>query len=310
MSWLSLSVQQTGTAPPVTTTSTTVATGYVTDLESFRNTLEANFNFGRKFSADLGWRAMNRDVKLAGIWNATSANPAIKREEESIVTHAFIGGLRFRPTNKTSFMFDVERGQNNNAFIRIAPLDYVRTRVRAQVQATDKLWFNGIFTSLDRDNPTPQVENESTTRGYSAAVNWEPHARASVDFGYDYYDLYATALINYTLGSQRVNGRSLYYSRINSLFANTRFGLTKRLDLLMAYYYIMDRGNPSVSLGVNDQVNSYPLRRHNPEVRLAYRFSNNVTGNFSYRHYSYNERDFFVNDYRANILTTSLRFTF
>jgi len=52
------------------------------------------------------------------------------------------------------------------------------------------------------------------------------------------------------------------------------------------------------------------LRRHNPEVRLAYRFSNNVTGNISYRHYSYNERDFAVQDYRANILTTSLRFTF
>src|SRR6266508_4342955 len=310
MSFLNVSVQRTGAAPPTTTTTTTVATGYVTDLSSFRNTLEASFNFGRKFSADLGWRAMNRDVKLAGIWNATSANPVIKDEAESIFTNSFIGGMRYRPTNKASFMFDVEHGQNNNAFIRIAPLDFTRTRVRAQVQATDKLWFNGTFTSLDRSNPTPQVENESTTRSYSASVSWEPHPRAHVDFGYDYHDLFATALIDYTLGTQRVNGRSLYYSRINSLFANTRFGLTNRLDLLLAYYYIMDRGNPSVSLGPNDQVNSYPLRRHNPEARLAYRFSNNVTGNISYRHYSYNERDFTAQDYRANILTTSLRFTF
>jgi len=310
MSWLNLSVQQTGAAPPTTTTTTTVATGYVTDLSSFRNTLEASFNFGRKFSADLGWRAMNRDVKLAGIWNATSTSPVIKDEAESIFTNSFIGGMRYRPTNKASFMFDVEHGQNNNAFIRIAPLDFTRTRVRAQVQATDKLWFNGTFTSLDRSNPTPQVENESTMRSYSASVSWEPHTRAHIDFGYDYHDLFATALIDYTLGTQRVNGRSLYYSRINSLFANTRFALTNRLDLLLAYYYIMDRGNPSVALGPNDQVNSYPLRRHNPEARLAYRFSNNVTGNISYRHYSYNERDFTAQDYRANILTTSLRFTF
>jgi hypothetical protein len=28
------------------------------------------------------------------------------------------------------------------------------------------------------------------------------------------------------------------------------------------------------------------------------------------RHYSYNERDFAIQDYRANILTTGLRFTF
>ena len=38
--------------------------------------------------------------------------------------------------------------------------------------------------------------------------------------------------------------------------------------------------------------------------------SANVTGNIAYRHYSYNERDFAIQDYRANILTTSLRFTF
>ncbi|MEK7830780.1 MAG: hypothetical protein AAB401_06830, partial [Acidobacteriota bacterium] len=104
MNWLNVSVQQTGTNPPATTTSTTVATGYVTDLSSLRNTLEASFNFGRKFSADLGWRTMNRDVKLAGIWNATSTNPVVKNEGESIATNSFIGGLRFRPTNKASFM--------------------------------------------------------------------------------------------------------------------------------------------------------------------------------------------------------------
>jgi hypothetical protein len=310
MSWLSVSVQQTGAAAPTTTTAVTVATGYVTDLSSFRNTLDANLNFGRKFSANLGWRAMSRDVKLAGVWNATSTSPVVKDEAESVLTNAFIGGLRYRPTNRASFMFDVERGQNNNAFIRIAPLDFTRTRARAQVQATDKLWVSGTFTSLDRSNPTPQVENESTTRSYSAAVNWRPRERADVDFGYDYHDLFAAALIDYTLGTQRVNGRSLYYSRVNSLFANTRFGLTRRLDLLLAYYYIIDRGGPAVSLGPNDQINSYPLRRHNPEARLAYRFSNRLTGNLSYRHYSYNERDFVAQDYRANILTTSLRFTF
>ena len=311
MTWLNISTQQTGTAAPVTTQTATVATGYLTDLSSYRNTLEANLSYGRKFSANAGWRVMNRDVKLAGIWNATSATGrVVSGEEESIFTHAFIGGMRLRPTNRTSFMFDIETGQNNNAFIRINPLDFTRTRVRAQIQATDKLWVNGTFATLDRKNPTRQVENESNSRIYTVAVEWQPHTRANLDVGYDYNDLYATALIDYALGSQRFNGRSLYYARINSVFANTRFGLTNRLDLLMAYYYIMDRGNPTVTLGANDLVNSYPLRRHNPEVRLAYRFSNNVTGNFSYRHYSYNERDFSVMDYRANILTTSVRFTF
>lgn len=312
-------VRQPTTGPQTTSTSRIQATGYITDLEAYTNTLELNMNWGRKFSANLGWRAMQRDVTIASRYfvatSPTSAtNPTITNEGESIGTHAFIGGLRIRPTGKTSFMFDVETGQNNNAFVRINPLDYTRIRARAQVQATDKLGFSGTFTSLDRTNPTPQVENDSNSRSYTVAVNWEPQSRLWIDAGYDYHDLFATGNILFTTVinnvTSRVSGKSLYYARINSLYANTRFGLTNRLDLLMYYYYIMDRGAPSVSLGPNDLVNTYPLRRHNPEVRLAYRFNNNVTGNLSYRHFSYNERDFSVQDYRSNILTTSLRFTF
>jgi len=312
-------VRQPATGPQTTAISRALYTGYITDLTSYTNTLALDLNFGRKFSANLGWRAMQRDVELASNYfvptSAPSAtNPRIRNEGESIGTHAFIGGVRVRPTKTTSFMFDVETGQNNNSFVRINPLDFTRIRVRAQVQATDKLGFSGTVTSTDRTNPTPQVENDSNSRSYTVAVNWEPKSRLWIDAGYDYHDLDARGdiVFNQTVNnvSTRIFAKSIYFSRINSVYVNTRFGLTNRLDLLTYYYYIMDRGAPAVSLGPNDIVNAYPLRRHNPEARLAYRFTNNVTGNLSYRHYSYNERDFFVQDYRSNILTTSLRFTF
>lgn len=307
------------TGNPTTSISESRAIDYLTDLTSYWNTLEFGMNFGRKFSANLGWRAMQRDVKLGGsrltVTSPLSAsNPAIRNEEESIGTHAFIGGMRFRPTKRTSFMFDVEKGQNNNAFVRINPLDYTRFRVRSQVQITDKLNLSGAFTSMDRTNPTPQVNNDSNMRSYSIALDWAPKSRVSIDIGYDYHDLSSRAGIRYRIPINGVNtdvvGNSYYYARINSLYANTRFALTNRLDLLMVYYYIMDRGAPSVSLGTNDFVSTLPLKRHNPEARLAFRFNNNVTGNLSYRHYSYNERDFSVQDFRSNILTTGLRFTF
>jgi hypothetical protein len=205
----------------------------------------------------------------------------------------------------------VDHGTSNNAFVRINPLEYTRFRARTQVHVTDKLSLIGAFTSTDRLNPTPQVENESDARSYTVAVNWEPKSRLYVDAGYDYHDLFSTANIRFFLaGSPERRGDSLYYARLHSVFANTRFGLTNRLDLLMVYYYVIDRGAPPVTIGPNDFVSAFPLKRHNPEVRLAYRFSNYVTGNLSYRHYSYNEREFAFQDYRANILTTSLRFTF
>jgi hypothetical protein len=309
------SVQRTGTAPPQTIITTT-AGDRLTKWTSYWNTLSLDANFGRKFSANLGWRAMQREVELDGnftsrVSNSTAVTTLTGDERESVATHAFVGGFRVRPTERFNFIFDVEHGTNNNAFVRINPLEFTRFRARAQVHVTDKLSLIGAFTSTDRLNPTPQVENESDARSYTLAVNWEPKSRLYVDAGYDYHDLFSTANIRFFLaGSQERRGDSLYYARLHSVFANTRFGLTNRLDLLMVYYYIVDRGAPPVSIGPNDFVSAFPLRRHNPEVRLAYRFSNNVTGNISYRHYSYNERDFAVQDYRANILTTSLRFTF
>jgi hypothetical protein len=315
VSTLQPSLTQARTGPQQTAIVTT-AGSRLTELTSFWNTLELNLSYGRKFSANLGWRAMNREATLLGNYvsrtsTSTTVTTLVTDEKESETTHAFVGGAHFRPTNRASFIFDVEHGTSNNVFVRISPLEYTRFRVRAQVQASNTLSFTGAFTSTDRTNPTRQVENESDFRSYTAAVNWAPKSRVWIDVGYDYHDLFSTANIRYFLaGSQERRGKSLYYGRMNSVFANTRFGLTNRLDLLLVYYYILDRGAPAATTGPDDFVTALPLRRHNPEARLAYRFSNHVTGNVSYRHYSYNERDFRVQDYRANILTTSLRFTF
>ncbi|HEX4946534.1 MAG TPA: hypothetical protein VFZ34_07730 [Blastocatellia bacterium] len=314
-----ITVSQTGTSPPGTPSISRTFGDRLTGLTSYWNTLDLGMNFGKKFSANLGWRAMQREVEILG--SVTSANspaftPSVRAndEAESIDTHAFVGGFRVRPTNRASFIFDVEHGTNNNAFIRINPLDFTRFRFRTQIQATDHLSFVGAFTSIDRVNPTPQVQNESDTRTYTVSVDWNPHARVWVNAGYDHHNLFTTANLRYFLGTGasrvEVLGKLLAYGRMNSVFTNVRFGLTNRLDFLMVYYYIKDLGAPSVTTGTSDTILALPLRRHNPEARLAYRFNNHLTGNVSYRHFSYNERDFSALDYRSHISTISLRFIF
>ncbi|MDQ3011283.1 MAG: hypothetical protein M3X11_11340, partial [Acidobacteriota bacterium] len=74
---LTTGIRQPATGPQTTTVSRVQATGYITDLSSYWNTLELNMNWGRKFSANLGWRAMQRDVTIASnYFTATSANSA------------------------------------------------------------------------------------------------------------------------------------------------------------------------------------------------------------------------------------------
>ncbi|MBS1809976.1 MAG: hypothetical protein JST84_17580 [Acidobacteria bacterium] len=344
----SVTTTKTGSNNPVTgTAATTLAKNYITDYSSYTNTLDISFNAGKKFLANLGWRVMKRDVVVTGFYDQPSSQPSttypiIKNEEEAATTHAFIGGMRLRPTNRLSLIFDVEKGESNASFVRIDPLQFTRFRVRAQIQATDSLSFIGTVTTVDRTNPTPYVSNESNNRSYTGAVNWEPNQRVWLNAGYDYHDLYTAAGIRYTLGSGSsavtYSSNLLAYSRLSSVFFNGRIGLTNRLDLLMLYNYIKDRGAPSgvtlpvssVPLAAGDNIQALPMFRHNPEGRIAYRFSNNFTGNLSYRHFSYHEMNLtrqltaaatatvpvyitldpgYLN-YRAGIVTASMKITF
>ena len=130
--------------------------------------------------------------------------------------------------------------------------------------------------------------------------------------GYNYDDLAATANIYYFIASQARTGKSLFYAKQDFFFADARVGITKFVDVLLVYRYLRDKGAPSSPpvTSANDIVTSFPLKRHNPEARLAVHLNRHATLNVSYRHFSYNERNFSVQDYRSNILTSSLRLTF
>ncbi|MEW6128572.1 MAG: hypothetical protein AB1757_16150 [Acidobacteriota bacterium] len=321
-------------AGATTNTLTTSTFRHTTDVTSYWNTLQLQFGRGRSFSGNVGWRYTFRDVKLI---NTTTATTAAEPETERENTNTFIGGLRLRPVDRANFFFDYENGSSDNVFVRVAPLDYQRFRVRANIGITDALSFNTTFTATDKTNPTPQVENDSDYRAFSTTLVWEPQARFWITGGYNYDSVKSTANIAYFISSVLNTGRSRYYSRQHFMFFDSRVGVTNRLDLFFVYRYIKDLGAPG-GVGFfpaplpNDFITSLPLKRHNPEARLSFRINNHATANVSYRHYSYNEKfniPFFqsytssspVNvsptvvgfnnpDYRANIVTTSMRFTF
>jgi hypothetical protein len=311
---------------------------HTTDVTSYWNTLQLQFGRGRSFSGNLGWRYTFRDIKLINTTTAAdAAEPATDREN----TNTFIGALRLRPTRRTNFFFDYENGSSDNVFVSVAPLDFQRFRARANIGVTDALSFNTTFTATDRTNPTRYVENDSDYRAFSTTLMWEPQARFWVTGGYNYDSVTSVAGVVFSAPVNGVNvenvGRSRYYARQHFLFLDSRVGVTNRLDLFLVYRYIKDLGAPGGAelfppAAPNDFISALPLKRHNPEARLAYRFNNHLTANVSYRHYSYNEKFniiYFKNytssstitgagtvlgnnipDYRANIVTTSMRFTF
>jgi hypothetical protein len=277
----------------------------LTDYRSYWNTLQLQFNYGRRFSANAGWRATHRTVTLT--------NPDEGDGRYPQTGNSLISGLRFRPIKNASLFFDYERGETDRAFVRVNPLAYRRFRVRANVQVTNSLSLDSALTATDTANPTARVDQEGDFRALSVSATWEPKERLWLAGGYNYDYLFNTADIIFYTNFRQNQGRSIYYARQHALFVDSRFGLTRRLDIFLIYRYLQDRGAPAsigFPTGATDFVNSLPLHRHNPEARISFRFNHRTTGSISYRHYSYNEIMLNPEDYRANILTTSLRLVF
>lgn len=275
-----------------------------TDLTSYWNTVDFQYSPNRKFMMSAGWRTTRRNVGITAL-NAV--------EEDTLTTNTGIANVRIRPVDRLNLFFDYENGTADNVFVRINAMDFQRIRARVNLQATDTLTFTGTFAATDRTNPTPQVENDSDYRSYAVSALWEPTSRFYLNGGYNYDDIFSTANIFYFLNNVGKTGKSLYYARQNFFFFDTRIGVTKFLDLFVLYRYLKDNGAPSsasAGSGPDDFVTSYPLLRHNPEARLAIHAGNRVTFNVSYRHFSYNDDVFNVQDYRSNIVTSSVRFTF
>jgi hypothetical protein len=327
------------TAGVATNSIATTAFRDTTDVTSYWNTLQVQFGYGRKFSGNLGWRYTFRDVKEFGSTTTTTTTTTLAESEasERQNTNTFIGGARFRPLDRANFFVDYENGSSDNVFVRISPMDYQRLRLRANIGITKTLSFTTSFTATDRTNPTPQVKNDSDYRDFATTVMWEPKSRFWINGGYNFDKVFSTANIVFFVSSVLKNGTWRYYSRQHFFFFDSRVGVTNRLDLYLAYRYLKDTGAPNGSTpvlvptanadGTVDFITSLPLKRHNPEARLAFRFNNYVTANLSYRHYSYNEKyniGYFqsytststgvvvnnVPDYRANIVTASMRFNF
>ena len=119
----------------------------LTDLTSYRNILDLSANYGKRLFGNIGWRTQKRQVTLSGINQSGAATglgaaTLVGPESESIRTDSFSGGVRLRPFDRTSLSLSYERGESNNAFVRINPLEYARVRARAQFQVTDGFSLN------------------------------------------------------------------------------------------------------------------------------------------------------------------------
>ena len=307
-------VRTTSGGAPVSTTTTNSYSLRTTAYRRLSNMVEADYQFGRRGAINLGYRFTHRKVALDGLGRnlITNAPSAFTPEEESNRTNSIILGGKYKPTQNWAIYVDLERGQADNVFTRLANNDFFNFRARS-VANVKRFSFNVSFISKDNEspgrstaftsNPTfPSIDTnlDSKIRIFSSNVEWTPRTDLSMSAGYTYTHHTSRADIIVPVGqpyfptTRFLQGISEYYARDGYFFFDVTARPIKRLSLYAAYRVDHDRGQGDrIITRPQDIITSYPITFHTPEVRLAVKLTRNIDWNLGYQYYSYREVPYF-----------------
>jgi hypothetical protein len=184
-----------------------------------RNSIEAQYDFTRKFSGRIGYRYDQRrithnvnDVQdqifypslpnrgaCAGVTLVNGVCTIAVEESDSelydIAGHGLLAGVSARPGTALRLNFDTEQVWNDNSLTRISPRK--EGRYRFQTTYIPRPWavISGSMNVLQTSNGNSSVDYRGHNRNYGFSATINPRDRYGFDFAYNYNDYQQNALI-------------------------------------------------------------------------------------------------------------------
>lgn len=301
-----------------------------TGWRKFANTIEGDYQFSDKFSVNLGYRWAKRRIVLQGFNQtlppATTPTRTLIDETEENTTKTIIAGMKIKPMKGWVIFGDAQRGDADNAFVRLA--NYKFTNLRLRSRWSYKMFaFNVSGISKDNENPSTSTApagsypsgnfNANTKqRLFSTFVDVSPDPRFSASGGYTYNRQISETDVVINTGTSLQRGISRYYMKDHYAFFNLSVQPVKRVSFFAGYNYDKDNGQGSLTGILPILISSYPFKLTLAESRLAFRLTKNVEWNLGYQYIGYNETvqplstTGYGQDYHANLPYTSLRIYF
>ncbi|HEY0457903.1 MAG TPA: hypothetical protein VGC97_02055 [Pyrinomonadaceae bacterium] len=275
----------------------------VTGFERYANLVEGDYQFGDRFGFHIGWRWTRRRVDMNGFNQslppATSTATGLGFEEVENQTNAFIGGFKAKPVRNWVIFGDMEYGDSDNAFTRLANYKVANFRIRSRL-SVKQFVFSVSALSKDNENPSATIPNppsgyptgefiaHTKNRMFSAFVDWTPNGKYSVSGGYTFQHLTSGSDIVINTGSL-VRGFSQYFMRDHYAFFNFTAQPFKRFTFYAGYNHNKDDGQGDRISVLPNLITSYPFKLQIAESRLAYRFTRNIEWHVGYQYIGYNE---------------------
>jgi hypothetical protein len=287
-------------------------------LRRLSNLIEGDFQVSNRFSFHLGYRFTKRRLLRSSfdINNGVLAAAGVGFEEVDNTTNSVIFGARAKPAKNWSIFLDLERGKNDNVFIRLANNDVFNFRVRSRTSWGSKLVLNlaAIFKNNEAEGESTPIPGSGTTivfpstltlaktRSQYYSTNLEYMASDKVTFsgGYTFNKQKSEADIIVPIGAPLFPtttwflGRSEYYAKDSYFFFDVNARLAPRFSIYAAYRINDDKAQGDrVATRPQDIITGYPMRYQTPEVKMTFKVSRNIDWNLGYQYFSYSEKPYF-----------------
>ena len=211
-----------------------------------------------------------------------------------------IGGVTYRPFQKITIRTDAEVASSGGAYFRTSLYDYQKVHAQARYQALTSLSLAADFTLLDNNNPVPGVNYDYRSQQESLSLFWSPLGGKFGDFQGSYARSTLHSDIGYLVPQTLTAQTSLYRDNAHSATALVNV----KLPTVEGIAPKLTAGG-SFFISSGSRATSY----YQPLATLWLPINKKISVFADWRYYGYGEAFYLYEGFRANLVTTGLRFT-
>jgi hypothetical protein len=259
------------------------------------------YNVTSKLAVHGGYRYVWGDANDA----VFPAAGLVSSDEARLRRNVGLGGLTFRASQKLSLKAEAEVGSSGGAYFRTSLYDYEKVRAQARYQALKTLNFAADFSALLNNNPTPGVNYAFREQQESLSMFWSPGKVPGKFF--DLEGSYTRATVYSDIGfldpGSLQQDTSLYRDDAHIATALVNIKLTRGAKQDTA-------GGARITAGGSLFISSgsQPTTYYQPLVKLLVPLGKKISWFGEWRYYGYGEVFSLYEGFRANLMTTGLRF--
>jgi hypothetical protein len=292
------------------------------------NTIQFLYDFSRRLGMRLGYRHRFRDIPQSDVEfsgsSATTTTDDIKIKEDSALL-----GFWARPTDQLRLTYDMEINYADRSFTRVSPRQSQHYKFRTQYKPSNLIHVSttaNIYQGLDN---VFSIDHRDHNWSFGLDTAIVPNDRWSLDFGYDFNDVFsqtdicfaftgtvpvATSVCPIISGTGGLQALSTYKNKTHYGFADLMVKPVNRVTLNAGYTLTSTTGN-TVILNPNSPAGPLQYNYHTPYAMVKVDLEKGFAWKAGWNFYDYNEKDLPIDltgprAFRGNNLSLSVIYSF